>query len=1330
MKNQKVLTIIAALCAYLVLAMPLGLAQSIGVTFYSSDGTTKLPVTATLPTPHDLVTKTVSFLPDPTGTLQNVLVKYDIKQKNYPINKGFVWLCQNLEPSDCLAQKKEAIALQEFLSKERVWSDVGEITVTYPQKGNVFILLNLDVVTQTGSSQSVWVGIWDEITSIGANPNQFSVRTNRIAPESINLILEKDDYANLTVEFINNFYMIPRSWVKEVQIPKVEGNAVNIISGTQLDNLDSPQQFGEPHKRTATDRIQTKTLKKQFNLEFPIASLTGGDVIGSPVTLFNNPKAVCGEDTDKDGSACDRSLGETELSCCKDCGCSSKGSNYTCSVSQVTDKDPGFCVNSNDIKLVTSDIDTSLVSCERSHEIEFNARITNPPGDLNVEEWWYNLDNKTKRSISCSKKLAQEYGCQLTIEPLDDCSEGVHVLKNNKLFANVRYSQNSVSKELSTSLPDFVLNQRSISQDQIREFIVAEFKTINNDLKEGVSQAKKLMKTCVEFLKYSLYAGLGAAAITAAAALYEGGKAINLWGGPNSLIGAKTIGGVIGGAAGFAVGGPAGAVGGAAAGAYAASWLGPGSGPSSPTFSQGQTLTAPQLQALGVQPGSTFTNGGYQYTLSGNTVQSISSPINAPVVGQQLTANHFALGFPQTGSVTWQAGNGQTNTYTMTNGVVTGVAPATATGVGSVPAGLGPATPITSSSTPGVSPVTTKGGSYVPTGPTISFADFLSLQSTQVVPSVIISAGAQGAQHLALQFGQAFTGTASALSSASLNICQAASQIMDVYSRMANAQSFFVKFQLCLHNFDNLMGNGACDGGKGSTTSNALSASQSCMNLLQGCMTDLKQMSNEVKDFSTSLAAQQQNYANQLPSSRAVDFWVEELEPITGFPNGRGRVGNTCDQRSIKFGYTASAICSTPKITKTLKAHSDKVKTVNTEAKNIVSRADTLIRYASDYTSTQPGAADIARNQTISVAKQIDTSSKLIKSSAQDQSIITLADNIITLVAQIISIAPVHLDEATVKQQALDVRSASLDIQSLIPDLVKQADVTGQVFGIAWSTKVQADQVFTEGPGSYTFDFSCGEQTNPAKVDIKYETDCNKLPPPKIPSTSTVTSPATGPAVIIPSPIPTTAAVAIKLGSDYNQPTGVHQGVGWDNQPIKDGYDNNKEVFALLTKPNNSATCEIDWENTGFILWVPLQAVTTIGANQDVATYNFTGIGTGLDGKKDVKFRCKDSAGTVTGTAINSIKIDTTEPTVSITKIEKTGANPLGLIQVRADITRSDANGIKACGVQWQSGEPFEDIGTATSWVYDYNATGNYLVQVRCSDPAGNYGVTNKTHTL
>ncbi|MBI4163309.1 MAG: hypothetical protein HY512_00485 [Candidatus Aenigmarchaeota archaeon] len=1329
MRKGKIITIIAVMCAYLILAMPLGLAQSIGVTFYSSDGTTKLPVTATLPTPHDLVTKTVSFLPDPTGTLQNVLVKYDIKQKNYPINRGFVWLCQNLEPSDCLAQKKEAIALQEFLSKERVWSDVGEITVTYPQKGNVFILLNLDVVTQTGSSQSVWVGIWDEITSLGANLNQFSVRTNRIAPESINLILEKDQFANLTAEFINNFYMIPRSWVKEVQIPKVEGNVVNIISGTQLDNLDSPQQFGEPHKRTATDRIQTKTLKKQFNLEFPIASLTGGDVVASPVTLFNNPKAVCGEDTDKDGNLCDRSLGESESTCCKDCGCDSLGSNFTCSVSQISDKDPGACVNSNEIKLVISDIDSSLVSCERSHEIEFNARITNPPGDLNVEEWWYNLDNKTKRSISCSKKLVQEYGCQLTIEPLDDCSEGVHVVKNNKLFANVRYSQNSVSKELSTPLPDFVLNQRSISQDQIREFIVAEFKTINNDLKEGVEQAKDLMKTCVKFLKYSLYAGLGAAAITAAAALYEGGKAINLWGGPNSLIGAKTIGGIIGGAAGFAAGGPVGAVSGAIFGSGVGSWLGPGSGPAPPTFSQGQTLTPTQLQALGAQPGSSFTNGGYQYTLSGNTVQTVSTPINAPGIGQQLTANHFALGFPQTGSVTWQAGNGQTNTYTMTNGVVTGIAPATATGVGIVPAGLSPAVPITSVSTPGVSPVTTKSGPYTPSGTILSFAEYLSfVDGTQIAP-IIVNAGAQGLQHLALQFGQAFTGTASALSSASLNICQAASQIMDVYSRMANAQSFFVKFQLCLHNFDNLMGNGACDGGKGSTTSNALSASQSCMNLLQGCMTDLKQMSNEVKDFTTSLAAQQQNYANQLPSSRAVDFWVEELEPITGFPDGRGRVGNTCDQRSIKFGYTPTSVCYTPKITKTLKTHSDKVKSVDTESKNIVSRADTLIRYASDYTSTQPGAADIARNQTISVAKQIDTSSKLIKSSAQDQSIITLADNIATIAGQIISTAPVQLlDEATVKQQALDIRSASLDIQGLIPDLVKQVDVTGQVLGTAWSTKVQADQVFTEGPGSYTFDFSCGDKTNPAKVDIKYETDCSKLPPPRVPSTTAVTSPVVGSATPVSTPVPTTAAVAIKLGSDYNQPTGVHQGIGKDSQPITDGYDNNKEVFALLTKPNNSATCEIDWEQTGFILWVPLQAVAIIGTNQDVATYNFTGIVTGgLDGKKDVKFRCKDSNGTITGTAIGSIKIDTTDPVVSITKIEKTNVNPL---QVRLDLTRSDANGIKACEIQWQSGHPFEKIGTAINWVHDYNITGSYLVQARCSDPAGNYGVTNKTHTL
>ncbi len=1106
MKTNKVIGIITVVCAYLVLAMPLALAQAINVNFYTPDGATKLPITASLPTPQDLVTKTVSFLPDPTGTLQNVLVKYDIKQSTHAINRGFVWLCKDLEPSECLTQKKEPISIQEFLNKERVWSDVGQITGTYPQKGNVLVLLNLDVVNQAGSSQSVWVGVWDEITTLGANPYQFSVKTNRIGPDSINVILEKEQFANLTADFINNLYMIPRSWVKEVQIPKVEGFTVNTISGTQLDNLDTPQQFGDPHKRQATDKVQTKPLKKQFSVEFPIAVLPDRNVVGVPITFYNNPAAICGEDTDKDGNACDRNLGEDEDSCPRDCGCASKGANFTASFSQVSSKDPGVCVNVNDIKLVISDIDTNLVSCETSHQLDFNARITNPPADLNIEEWWYNIDNKTKRTITCNKRIGQEYGCQLTVEPLDLCTDGIHTLKNNKLFANVRYSQGSVAKELSADIPDIVLNQRAISQDQIREFIQQEFRKINDDLRDGVDQAKKLMKTCVKYLEYSLKVGLVAAGITALAAIYEGGKAVGLW----DWLGTTGIGAVIGGGAGFAVAGPAGA----GFGAFVGGGIGKifsGGGPVAPTFSVGQTLNTNQLRGLGVRSGQTsFSHNGYNYGLNaGGKITSVSNPVPAPQMGGKITPQLANLGFPDTGSVTWRDGSGALKTYTSTNGMITGIGPAPKPGVGSVPAGLAPATPVAPQA------VVTKGGSYTASGPTLSFAEYLSfVDATQIAP-LIVNTGAQGVQNLALQFSQSFTGTSSALSSASLNICQAASQIMEVYSRMANAQSFFVKFQLCMHNFDNLMGNGACDGGK--SPGAALSAANSCMNLLQGCMTDLKQMTNEIKDFSSSLAAQQEQAVNRIPSSKSIDFGMWE--------EFRGkRVTDTCGDRAVKFDYKASALCTSPKITKTLEAHSQKVDTAKRESGNIVARADTILRYTADYTSTQPGASDIARNRTIDVAKQIDTSAKIIKSSSQDQSIQNLADSISTTASQIISTGTAAMDEFTVKQQALDIRGLAVDIEGLIPDLVKQADVTGQILNTwSFSKGVTADTVFSEGSGRYIFEFSCGDKTNAARWIVTYESNCARFTPVTSPAVSVTAVPSPALTPVLASPTSTTS---------------------------------------------------------------------------------------------------------------------------------------------------------------------------------------------------------------
>jgi len=1256
---SKIVAIIAVVCAYLIIAMPLGLAQSIGVNLYLPDETTKLPITVSIPTPGDLVTKTVNFLPDPTGTLQNVLVKYDIKTKDHPIKKGFVWLCKDLEPSDCLTQKKEPIAMQEFLNKERVWSDVGQVTGTYPQKGNVLILINLDVTNQGGASQSVWVGMWDEITTLGANPNQFSVKTNRVAPENIDVVLEKAEYSNLTAEFIKSFYMIPKNWVKKVSIQKVENEVVNIISGTQLDNLDSPQQFGDPHKRSAVNSIQSVNLKKQYNIEFPIASLPDKNIVASAITLFNNPKALCGEDTDKDGNPCDTNLGESEDNCPRDCGCASKGSNYTASFSQSESKDPGVCVNADEIKLTSYNLDTNLVSCEVSHDEEFTARIINAPSDLTIEEWWYNLNNKTQRSISCNKRVGSEYTCQLTIDPLDNCvgpSEsfnGIHTVSNNKLFANVKYSQNSFSKELSTNLPDIHIQQKSISVDQIRETIQRDFRKINADLDHGFKQAKKFMDLCIKGLTYSMYAGLGAAAIVGFAALAEGVSAIKSW------------------------------------------WKGP---PPVPQFGAGSVLTDDQVNQWGlVKGGTTTVKDGRIIALDNNGVVKYA------------------------GSATSSAGKKITNV-----GTVPSAAPPSA------PPSAAPPSVATSSTGTPIITKTEKANK-------ISFADLLSFETGDQIAPLIINQIAQGAQNKALQFSQAFSSVSSSLSGVALQFCNAGSQILDIYSRMAQIQALQVKFNLCLMSFDNLMGNGACDGQKGNAAS-ALSAANACMNQLQGCMGDLKQVQGAVQGLKTAVAADAQTATEQLPSSKAVSFWMDEVGPPRGSKDKPARVGDTCEGRQIKFGYQTSALCTDGRVTKTLKSYSVKVKVVDTQSNNIVSSVDTILRYVADYTSTQPGAAGIARNQTIIYAKKIQNSATQIKLNSNDQGIINEADNIL---GEIGSIANTQfkdadrLDENDVTNAANNVKlAAGTNIRSLIPGLTKNADITGSVIG-NWGLAqgVSATTVFSEGGGMYSFEFTCGEQTNPATLDIRYEADCGNLQNKGLPKTGSLVQPVK-PASPTPAVTGTGTATPTSTRSPSASPSGTRANVslelynsnlqetGHDSELVPHEYDTDGMVYAEANISSaNKTTCKFEFETTKTLE----EDSRTSGGGLSIVSvkYNYT-----TEGEKLVTVTCKDkSSGTLIGASHDTIIFDKTQPVVNNPVIQPVSGNNLS---ITAGYTRIETgSGIKKCQAKWMTTQAnWEDLKKSNNANHTYSAAGTYDIEIQCIDNAGNIGSKSRIVTV
>jgi len=156
-----VVSLIAALCIYLVVMLPIGFAQTtsgfVRVDIKSPDGTKTL-ATANLPTFESLVSKTISS----DTQAGEIVITIDITNRQHTIKKGYVWLCQGETLDKCVRKEPKYTFEKYFSEKGKPWKEVADLSAgsaKFPQSGTILTVVQLDV-----GGQDIWVGSFDTIT--------------------------------------------------------------------------------------------------------------------------------------------------------------------------------------------------------------------------------------------------------------------------------------------------------------------------------------------------------------------------------------------------------------------------------------------------------------------------------------------------------------------------------------------------------------------------------------------------------------------------------------------------------------------------------------------------------------------------------------------------------------------------------------------------------------------------------------------------------------------------------------------------------------------------------------------------------------------------------------------------------------------------------------------------------------------------------------------------------------------------------------------------------------------------------------------------------------
>ncbi len=379
----------------------------------------------------------------------------------------------------------------------------------------------------------------------------------------------------------------------------------------------------------------------------------------------------------------------------------------------------------------------------------------------------------------------------------------------------------------------------------------------------------------------------------------------------------------------------------------------------------------------------------------------------------------------------------------------------------------------------------------------------------------------KGLASLMGDLAQTFLGSVGTFSQVGLSICQVAQTILGIYTKVSAAMTEFLKFQVCVKQYQNRMGNGQCDGGDNANPQSAVSAATSCLNQLASCSLDgMEAKLDQAIDFTENQA---QKLGQLGRTGTTTSFGIK----VNNQPPGQGEA---CSADTIQFDYNPrdcregqytikySLVGQDPQVTK-VRARLDSIDRKKGDLERL---RDTLIDVDAGVNNVN---RSIIENKIVVAANGMLADARTLPSLTTNEEVKTHAKTIENFAEELrqrtTGIDPVD-SSSGLQRYINDIDGEISSIKSLLGltgQQTSQLDAGG--FG---TNQVAASTVFPT-PGRYNFVFNCPGAGSPT-LQFTYKGDCSGVPGV---SGGAGTGGTTSGGANIPAPTELSAATSTKL---------------------------------------------------------------------------------------------------------------------------------------------------------------------------------------------------------
>ena len=352
---------------------------------------------------------------DEGGAGLKIWVMIDGASEIYTVKKIFLYMCRGRDPLECSRLSPETF--DTYVDTHLEWEDISEKVgrTFYPQISHLMAVVKLER-TQDGQTMIHWASVWHEI--IREDFNAFTQYTHELP--QMDVYANSPDMVEAIRSYIENSVMIPMNWLSKVVLRGARGRYSIGANGEELE-VDKPDFQG-----VGSAGIEIEAINKEFYFVFP--NLTSGVAI--PITLNQNPSFECGD------GRCDRMLGESEITCCLDCGCAG---DYYCDWPESSSS-RGSCRNPDAIGITVSAPSISTVrDCDSQIEETIMVNVNNAPSSIDESLHGTLYLGDSRSTVTCEGGPVT-YECPIMIESPIECGDRRETIGPNRLNLVVTFS--------------------------------------------------------------------------------------------------------------------------------------------------------------------------------------------------------------------------------------------------------------------------------------------------------------------------------------------------------------------------------------------------------------------------------------------------------------------------------------------------------------------------------------------------------------------------------------------------------------------------------------------------------------------------------------------------------------------------------------------------------------------------------------------------------------------------------------------------------------------------------------------------------------------------